>query len=207
MKPKTRVKIALSTYLLITFIIVLGHTFFDGFGFHFNYTISRYIGLSFWSAILFLLTSIFIFWQIIKYIKTVKDEKRMGKLWWIVSIVTVSALIGVGLCPLELFDSVYGEFGLVSILHRAFSGTMFCLSIIMVLLTALKFLKSKSFLVPSLIYIIYGLFFVVCYSLNLKFFFDFILIFEAIFLTNFYIIMLLIPNMSENKNKTEDIDK
>ncbi len=211
MKPKTRIKVALFAYLLVALVIVLGNSFLKNFGFHTEYTISRYIGLSTWSAILFGISSLFIFWQVLKYIIFIGKTKKMNKLWWIISIITVSALISVGLCPVGYFDQTFGDFGTVSIIHRLSAFIMFCGSIPMILLTALKFKETKSLLIPSIIYIIYSLAFVICYSLNVEIFFNSILFSEAVFLTNFYIIMLLIP-ISEEKGKTdtstsENLDK
>lgn len=202
MKPKSLISLALSIYLLATFIIVFGHSFLESFGFHFDYTISRYIGLTTWSALFFLVISLIIFALVFKYILYLKKTYQMSRLWWIISVITVVSLIGVGLCPIGYFDKVYGDFGVVSHLHRLFSNTMFCLSILMVFLTALKFHKIKSFFIPSVFYIIYTLAFVVCYASNFSFFFNHILIFEALFLTFFYIIMLLVPSPLE-KGKSE----
>lgn len=174
-------------------IIVLGNSFLYDFGFHTNYTISRYIGLSTWSALLFLFASLGIFYNVLKYVLAIRREHKMNLLWTIVSITTVTMLIFVGLFPVGYFDKTFGDFGIVSTLHRSFACAMFCLSIPMVFLTALHFRHEKQFLTPSIIFVIYGLFFVFCYHLQLQFFMNSILFFESAFLAYFLSILLIIP--------------
>lgn len=190
MQPKTHVKISLITYILITIIIVVGHSIFAGRGFHLDYTISRYIGLGTWSAILFLATSIFIFVNILKYLEYLKTTYNLNNFWWAVAIITMVSLLGVGLCPIGYFDEIYGNFGLVSTIHRIASSTMFCSSLLLIFLTIPKAYKEKRFFIASILYLIYGCFFVICYTLNLHFLFNNIFIFESTFLTFFYIVLL-----------------
>ncbi len=190
MQPKTHVKISLLTYILITTIIVGGHSFLENYGFNLDYTISRYIGLKTWSAVLFFATSIFIFINIMKYLEFLKKTFKMNTVWWTIAIITMVSLLGVGLCPIGYFDEVYGDFGFVSIVHRITSSMMFCFSIILVLLMALKFHTEKPFFLLSLLYAFYGLTFITLYMLNVQLFVQNIFIFEATFLAFFYIILL-----------------
>ncbi len=190
MQPKTHVRISLLTYILATIIIVGGHSLLGNYGFYLDHTISRYIGLGIWSSILFLAVSIFIFINIMKYLKHLKTTYKMGNFWWAIAIITMVSLLGVGLCPLGFFDQTYGDFGLVSILHRISSSMMFCFSIVLVFLMTLKFHTEKPFFISSLLYIICGLAFIVCYMLNLSLFMNIIFIFESAFLAFFYIVLL-----------------
>lgn len=190
MQPKIHVKISLFTYILITLIIVCGHSFLENYGFHLDYTISRYIGLNIWSILLFLATSIFIFINIMKYLKYLKTTFKMNNFWWVIAIITMMSLLGVGLCPIGYFDEVYGDFGPVSIMHRITSSTMFCFSILLVFMMALKFRAEKPFFFASLLYVIYGLTFTALYALNSQFLMNNIFIFEATFLAFFYIVLL-----------------
>ena len=190
MQSKAHVKISLFTYILITFIIVGGHSFLENYGFHLDYTISRYIGLNTWSATLFLATSIFIFVNIMKHLKCLKDTFNMSNFWWIIAIITMVSLLGVGFCPIGYFDKIYGDFGPVSIVHRITSSMMFCFSILLVFMMTLKFRAEKPFFFASLLYVIYGLTFITLYMLNSQLLVNNIFIFEATFLAFFYIVLL-----------------
>ncbi len=191
MQPKTHVKISLLIYALATLIIVGGHSFLENYGFHLNYTISRYIGLNTWSAILFLITSIFVFINIIKYLKYLKTTFKMGTVWWVIAIIMMASLLCVGLFPIGYFDEVYGDFGLVSILHRITSSTMFCISVLLVFLTALKFRTEKLLFFTGIMYAIYGLTFITLYALSVPILVNNIFIFESAFLVFFHIVLLL----------------
>ncbi len=205
MPEKSRVKISFVAYLTIALIIVLGNSFLSGFGFHTEYTISRYIGLSAWSAILFALTGLFIFFHLLKFLKSVKSTHKMNLVWWILSLIVIFALIGVCLCPVGYFDETFGDFGTVSKIHRISAFIMFCTTIPMVFLTALKFRKKTSFFILSLIFVVYGLLFVAGYATSFPPFMNTILFTEAFFLIFFLILMLKIP--SAPASTPEKLDK
>ena len=200
MPEKTYIKLAIAVYILVVLVVVLGNSFLCDFDFHTNYTISRYIGLSTWSALLFLMASLAVFYNVLKYVLFLRREHHMNKIWSIVSILTVSALIGVGIFPVGYFDQTFGDFGVVSTLHRSFACAMFCLSIPMIFLTTLHFRHENRFLIPSTIFVVYGLFFVFCYHFQLQFFMNSILFFESAFLAYFLSLLLIIP-VKESKTK------
>lgn len=207
MPRKTNLKLAFLAYLTIVPLIVLLNSFALGFNFHTEYTISRYIGLTYWSAITFALTSVFIFINVLKYLLKVGREYKMNKIWWVIALITIVALIGVGFCPVGLFDKTFGDFGTVSKIHRASAFIMFCSAIPTVFLTALKFRERKSLLVSAIIFVLYGLAFVFCYIYNFRPMMDYILFFEAFFLIFFLINLYLIPEKTEKTKKTKNAEK
>ena len=205
---RARVKIALATYIAVALIIVLGNSFISNAGFHTEYTISRYIGLSAWSAIFFALSCFFIFNHLLRFLNSVKKTHQMNFLWWILSLIVIIALICVGLFPVGYFDETFGEFGTVSILHRTSAFIMFCTTIPLVLLTALKFRRIKLLFISCLVFVVYGLAFVVAYTTNFAPFMSLILFFEAFFLAFFLAILLQIPTSPEESEKNpKKLDK
>lgn len=192
-KNKAHIVIASLIYLIVTLAIVLINSFVLNFGFHTEYTISRYIGLSTWSAVTFSFASLFIFYHIFKYLSFIKSKHNMNKLWWIISLITIIALVIVGLFPVGYFDQTFGNFGIVSKIHRTSAYIMFCSSILMVFLTVIKFYKERFFSTVSILFIIYGLLFVFGYAFNITFFQNIILFFEAIFLAFYLSVLYIIP--------------
>ena len=198
---RTYIKTAFFIYLLVTFTIILSNSFIFNFNFHTEYTISRYIGLSTWSAIIFAIASLIIFYNIFQYLKNIKKEHKMNKLWWFISLITIIALIFVGLFPVGYFDQTFGDFGVVSKIHRTSAYIMFCSSILMTFLTTIKFYKERIFRTVSIFFIIYGLLFVFGYAFNVNFFQNTILFSETVFLAIYLLVLYLIPEKpSKNLN-------
>ena len=184
-------------YCVVISAIILSHSFLEGYGFHLDYTISRYLGMTFWSAILFLVTSIISSVAILKFILKFKKEHEMNSLWFVFAILMLAGLLGLSFCPIGLFDEVYGEFGIVSLCHRFFSITMFSSSIAFAGLSFLR-LKEKSTRINLATFAVYGTIVVVSYATNIPFLMNYIFIFEGLFIIW---IMAILYNLSRTRKK------
>ena len=194
---QTKIKTLMILYCVVISVIVLSHSFLEGYGFHLDYTISRYLGMTFWSAILFLATSIISSVAILKFILKFKKEHEMNSLWFVFAILMLAGLLGLSFCPIGLFDEVYGEFGIVSLCHRFFSITMFSSSIAFAGLSFLR-LKEKSTRINLATFAVYGTIVAVSYVMNIPFLMNYIFIFEGLFLIW---IMAILYNLSRIRKK------
>ena len=64
------------------------------YGWHIEYSISRYVGLETWSAVLFALGNIVVAGLFGKYLFAVGEAWRMPKWFYVVVVVTAMALLG-----------------------------------------------------------------------------------------------------------------
>lgn len=194
---QTKIKTIAIFYCVVISIIVLSHSFLEGYGFHLDYTISRYLGMTYWSAILFLITSIISSIALFKFVLKFKKEHEMNVLWLAFAILMLVGLLGLSFCPIGLFDRVYGEFGIVSRCHRFFSITMFSSSIAFAGLSFLKF-KEKFTRINLAIFAVYGTIVAISYAINNPFLMNYIFIFEGLFLIW---IMVILYDLSKIRKK------
>ena len=184
-------------YYVVISVIVLSHSFLEGYGFHLDYTISRYLGMTFWSAILFLVTSIISSIILFKFILKFKKEHKMNSLWFVFAVLMLIGLLGLSFCPIGLFDEVYGEFGIVSLCHRFFSITMFSSSIAFSGLSFLKF-KEKTTRLNLASFAVYGSAVALLYATENPFLMDLIFLFEGIFLIWITVILFNLSKIKKN---------
>lgn len=191
------IKAIMLAYFIVILIIVVSHSFFEGYGFHLDYTISRYLGLTSWSAALFLATSIASFVFLFKFILRFKKDHKMNVLWFILACLMLVGLLGLSFCPIGLHDEVYGEFGTVSVCHRLFSITMFASSIAFAGLSFLKF-KEKTTRLNLASFAVYGSAVALLYATENPFLMDLIFLFEGLFLIWIMVVLLNLAKIKKN---------
>lgn len=124
-------------------------------GWHPNYSISYYVGLETWSALVFALGNIAVTGFLGKYLFTVGKAWKMPRWYYWLVVLIGAMLIGLSLCPLGYFARKGLMMG--DRIHEFCSRTMFCC----MLLIALMFLSSKYAKGinrwGALVFIIYGL--------------------------------------------------
>lgn len=193
--------IIVSVSILSIFLI---QSFLCGFGVHMNYSISRYVGLSPWSAILFLLCNIANFVLIFKALRLLDEKYNFGLLWRIISFIMILALLVLSAFPVGLHDEIWGNFGPVSIVHRTSAGVMF-VSAILVMLLSLPKLKQKLHLIIAFVaFAFYGVFFVVGFKFGLSLVTDNMFIPEALFLLLFLLNLYIIDLPARKKPQIEE---
>lgn len=192
-------KIVLAIFVVSVSIIVLSHSFLEGYGLHLNFSISRYIGLELWSAIFFFICNLFNIFLLIKFFLQFRREHRMNFFWQLAYIIMLIGFFVLSACPVGLFDVAWGEFGTVSILHRTFAGIMFTSAIIVMLSTIFKFKNNKKLLLSGLLFSVFGIIFIVFFKLQIPWFMNVFLIPEALFLLWFVLIFLRLPFVQEGK--------
>lgn len=197
---KAPIKIGVIIFVFVVLCIVFGNSFLFGHGFHIEYSISRYIGLELWSAIFFFLNSLFLVNLLLIFYKKIKTTFKMPKLWQICFIIMIITFIGLSCCPVGFFDETWGDFGVVSHLHRFFSFSMFLISILVSIINFFKFQGRKSKII-TLSFAIYGTLFAISYAVNNSFVLNGFLFFETLFLLWFLTSLLVIS--SENLPKVE----
>ena len=121
-KPTDLILQALAVFSGVVLALVLTYVMRDG-GFHMEYSISRYVGREWWSAVIFALGNFVIVWEVYRYTRTV--WKEYGKVWLGLMVVMLVCYVGLSLCPLGLFDSDIETLGAVSVLHQIFARGMF----------------------------------------------------------------------------------
>lgn len=193
-KVKTRknIIIAMTAFWLVFFAILLVHNITGTAGLHLDYSISKYVGLSFPSAIAFLIVNSFVSVMLWRYINP-KLKSDMQRILIILIIVT---LVLLSIFPIGLFDTIIPEpviFGRtpISFLHVITSRTMF---VAMAAFSALVFYEGKNKNLhdstvqkSALMFFIYAAICIFVFIFLSKIFWNVDLIFESLYIAFFFL--------------------
>ena len=141
---KKFIHVAAGLFLGVEALIVCLHSFAFGQGFHSDWSISRYMGLTFWSAIVFAIFNFAIIAIVLKYMLKVRKMHHLSIIWLLGVLVMMTAYAGLSFCPIGLFDAKWGEFGIVSNFHHTFSTTLFIAMAVVALDTMIEIRKGKA---------------------------------------------------------------
>jgi|GEM_PF-4457447 len=154
---KRYVKSALKIFVLSVMVIVVVHSVFEGHGLHLEYTLSRYVGLDYWSWIAFATCNVVVCELAFKYLAGVKNEWGMSLGWWISALWMLMMLLGLSFFPIGLFDEAWGDYGTISQIHRVTAWLMFALAVVTIVITLTKFKEEKMLCNFGFFMVIYGI--------------------------------------------------
>lgn len=128
------------------------------YGWHWSYSISRYVALETWSAALFAFGNIFVAGLMGKYLFAVGADWKMPRWFYWAVLLTAVTLVGLSACPIGYFDRL-GMGAVPSRIHELCSRLMFVCMAVMALTVALRRQSTTGTRLWSLIFVVYG---VVC---------------------------------------------
>ena len=171
---------AVTLFTVCVGVIVSIYLSRDGM-FHFDNSISFYMGREVWSAVIFGLCNIVVAYNWWKCISSAREY--YNKRWFIWGVLIIVAFIGLSICPYMLF----GE-GIISTMHRIFSRTMFLAMGLMIFEDALAETgwRKRVFLG----FVCFGMLLVIL-SVTTQIFWDYAFIFELAWIYG-YMLMLVI---------------
>ena len=166
----------------LTYLGIIGYYWL--FGGHLGdsqLTISAYVGLAPWSAMLFCATNIAVAVLLVVYIYTNSSFRK--SLWRMMMLAFVVAFIGLSIAPRTPFSSE------VVPIHQFFSHSMFIIIALLALYTAVSAKDGTARTVATLV-TVYSAFFIACYILNAPFLHAGILWFESAFVYSFFALVI-----------------
>ncbi len=169
LKNKKRIIISMFVFWLVFLAILFVHVATGTARLRTDFSISKYVGLSFPSAIAFLITNIFVSVAIWYHVHGTVKNNTVRMLLKII----IAMLIGLSLFPIGLFDNIIPEpvlFGRtpISLLHVLTSRTMF---IVMAALAVYIFFAERKteFTMRSKVAIIFAIYAMICLALFIFF--------------------------------------
>lgn len=184
--------LALGIFLVTSSLAVVINSLM-GAGLHFNYTISRYVGLRTWSAIVFAVGNLIVAGLMLKYLYGIADKWKMPRwVYWLIVVMLV-ALIELSAYPIGYFDPVGARYGTSapSLIHGIFSRVMFASMLVLIGMVILCALASRQTKIAAVIFMIYGLFCLCGYFSRVDWFENAVLVFESTYLLGFMVMCLM----------------
>ena len=181
----------------VTFGIILTHVFTGLVEFTFSYSISKYVGLSEVSSIVFLIANTLVAYLIWNEL----SKKLTNRVLRTLTLVILICLVGLSMCPYGFYDYVVPEPLIlgrtpITLLHMIFSRVMFLsmagFSGYNFYLNNFKKKYKKPSTKVSLFFVIYAAICLICYLFFPSFFWAFDFIFESVYILFFFIVLLLI---------------
>lgn len=193
---RKKVYYSMVAFWTVFIVILLTHIITGTADFCINYSISKYVGLSFPSAIVFLLVNIFVSVMMWQYLKP-KLKSEWLKLLLKIIVVT---LVLLSVFPIGLFDNIIPEpvlFGRtpISFLHVITSRTMF---IAMAAFSVMAFYEGKvknlhdaNVRKVALLFFIYAVICTFAFVFFSNVFWKIDLIFESLYIAFFFILVMV----------------
>lgn len=167
-----------------------------GAGLRFDYTISRYVGLETWSAVVFALGNFVVAGMMLKYLYGMAEIWKMPRwVYWLIVVMLVS-LIGLSVCPIGYFDPEWAKYGTSapSLIHGLCSRVMFASMLVVVTMVVLCTLASKWTRIFAIVFVVYGAFCLYGYFSKVAWFEHTVLVFESLYLFGFMVMCLMLKS-------------
>ncbi len=180
--------VALVAFCLTATMAVVINTLI-GYGFHLEYSISRYVGLEFWSAAVFTAGNCLATAMTCRYMWQLGEDWKMPRIYYYCAFLMAVGLIWLSLCPVGYCDTAEAK-SLVSYLHEISSRTMFLMMLLVSTMLAGAPKASALARGVSTGFVVYGVFCVTGYFTQEEWFLPLILIFESMYIIGFVIVLM-----------------
>ena len=155
---------------------------FDGRAGDASLTISRYVGLNWWSSLIFCAGNMAIVVLIVNYLLT--RAKNRGFLWRMLMYVFVIAFMALSISPHVPDESM------PAIIHKFFAGVMF-VDIALISLLSIAKAENKFTTCFALLFTAYSVYFCISDVLRVPYFMNLILWFESEYIFAFFALLLV----------------
>lgn len=181
---------ALSVFTATAAIAVIANCL-NGYGLHWNYSISRYVGLEMWSSVMFGIGNFYVAYNILKFLWLAGRRWGMRGYYFVVVVVMLIALLGLSVCPIGRFDRIYdGEPGPVSLIHEFCSRLMFSLMLVISAMAVFCKRVGKRTRMACIAFIVMGVTYGLGYVTGSAWLKNGMLVFESMYLVSFMVLCL-----------------
>lgn len=183
MRETHRMWMATGVFALVTALIVAVNSMISGW--HLEYSISRYVGLQTWSAILFALSNFVVIGLVGKYLYAVGEHWRLKRWFYYVIVLMMVAFVGVSMCPLGYFDRFVAGKSVVSVIHELCSRGLFvCMAVLALGLFLCRQIDQKTRILCA-VFVLYGIVCAIAYFRRSGWLTQAMLVFESCYIVGF----------------------
>lgn len=179
--------VAIGMFCLGAVLAILGNGWILHYGWHVDYSISRYVGLEAWSAIVFMLTNMVVMLAMRRELFAMGAKMSARKWYYWLVVAMLIALIGLSAFPVGYFDPMGAMYAssTLSKVHEICARGMF---IAMLIVTAVVVLNNKMPRMTRRIaggFLVYGMFCLLGYLAKFRWFAQWVLVFEGLYILGF----------------------
>lgn len=188
---------AMMTFLGTAFLIIAINSIIFRHGFHPDLTISRYVGMEIWSALVFAVSNIFVTIFTGRYLWQLGQAWKMPRIFYWLVLFQAVALLVLSACPVGMFD-VGGVPSIISWVHNISARTMFF--VMMLIAAMIVFCKRANALahVLNAFYVVYAAVCIFGHFGERPWFVSNIMFIEAAYLFGFMVVMAFCDKRPEH---------
>lgn len=179
---------ALTVFLVTAFVAIIVNSTLLGHGFHLEYSISKYVGLETWSAVMFAIGNCFVTALFGRYLWKLGEAWAMPRLFYYLIIVMVAGLLGLSFCPSGYCD-FDGQKSLITWMHEICSRTMFVAMMSEAALIAIWKKAGRLAHAVCVSYVVYAIICIIGYFTKGEWFLPLVMVYETIYLAMFMIML------------------
>lgn len=189
LSEKKELVVALVIFVLTSALAVVINSLV-GYGWDTSRSISRYVGMETWGAVIFALGNFVVAALLGKYLWKKGEVWKMPRVYYYAVLVMGVSLIWLSMCPIGYFD-IDGNISVISRLHEIASRTMFAIMALIFAMIALNKNCCKLLRQGAVAYLVYVVICILGYFSKASWFVPVFLFFEASYLVGFAIILLV----------------
>ncbi len=206
-------RMAMAVFLGETVVIVAVNSFVLGYGFHLDYSISKYVGLETWSSLMFAALNGLVVYGMGAFLLALGESWKM-KSWyfWVIVFMTVG-LVGLSVFPCEYFES-RGLGTTITVMHQLTSQMMFFNMLVIAIAMGIRSQVGTGMRFWCAMFVVYGAMCVIGFLGEKGWFMSRVLIFETLYLFSFMLLCMeilkrggLLAKIGENELVKEIINK
>lgn len=198
-EKRRMILVAMTVFVVTAGLAVILNSTLWGHGFHLEYSISRYVGLEAWSAILFALGNLVVAGYLSSYLYYLAENWQLPRWFnWLV-VIMAATLIILSVCPVGYFDPAPGMKSMPTWAHEISSRTMFLVMLLVMVVLMLCGRAQAGTRRYALIFATFGVIYVCAYLVRAEWFMDLLLIFESSYLLGFMALCLMCRSKDEQR--------
>lgn len=151
------------------------------YGFDISESISHYVGLEIWSAILFTLGNIFVTIFMGRYLWQLGLAWKMPRVFYWLIVTLAATLIALSVCPTGMFD-VGDSISIISWVHILTSRAMFITMMLIAAMIVICRHANRSAHLVNVLYLIYAVVCIVGFMTEAPWFMSNVMIFETLYI-------------------------
>lgn len=189
---------AMMSFLGTAFLIVAINSVIFHHGFHPDKTISNYVGMEIWSALVFAVSNIFVTMFIGRYLWQLGQAWQMPKIFYGLVIFQAVTLLALSACPVGMFDVAGAAPSIISWIHSISARAMFFA--MMLIAAMIVFCRRANVLahVLNAFYVVYAAVCIFGHFAERPWFVANIMFIEAAYLFGFMVVMAFCDKRPEH---------
>lgn len=175
---------ALMVFLGTAFLGIVANSTMFRHGFNTAWSISHYVGLEIWSAIVFTLGNIFVTIFMGYYLWKLGLAWKMPRVFYWLIVVLAATLLGLSVCPSGMFD-VGESISIITWVHILTSRGMFIAMMLIAAMIVICRHANRSAHLVNVIYLMYAVVCIVGFMTESPWFAQNVMLFETLYIVAF----------------------